>query len=52
MPVDSVAIRKKSISLRNKALSVITFTRTLLVVNVSALSEWITLKAGRQPLDY
>ena len=52
MPVDSVAIRKKSISLRNKALRSLHSIRTLLVVNVSALSEWITLKAGRQLLDY
>ena len=52
MPVDSVAIREKSISLRNKALRSLHSIRTLLVVNVSALSEWITLKAGRQLLDY
>ena len=52
MPVDSVAIRKKSISLRNKALRSSHSIRTLLVVNVNALSEWITLKAGRQLLDY
>ena len=52
MPVDSVAIREKSISLRNKALRSSHSIRTLLVVNVNALSEWITLKAGRQLLDY
>ena len=46
MPVDSVAIREKSISLRNKALRSSHSIRTLLVVNVNALSEWITLKAG------
>ena len=43
---------KKSISLRNKALRSSHLIRTLLVVNVNALSEWITLKAGRQLLDY